>query len=274
MKFEALKNVLRSMENVAIAFSGGVDSTFLVKVAHDILGNRAVAITVCSATYPERELQAAVHFLEANGIENRLVVVDEMDIAGFMDNPPNRCYLCKRAVFGKIMAVAAETGISDVMDGTNADDRNDYRPGVQALAELGVRSPLCEVGMTKAEIRELSRMMGLVTWNKPSMACLASRFPYGQKISSEKLVRVDKAEQFMLAKGFTQIRVRHHNDLARIEVPILERHRFGDERLMDEVHKEFKRLGFTYITLDLEGYRTGSMNEQLLKEDGVVKYTL
>jgi uncharacterized protein len=267
LKLEALQYLIGSMETVAVAFSGGVDSTFLVKVAYDILGDRAVAITVCSATYPEKELQAAVHFLETNGIEKRLVAANELDIPGFMDNPPNRCYLCKREIFGKIIAAAGEIGILDVIDGTNADDINDYRPGVQALAELGVRSPLCEVGMTKAEIRELSRKMGLGTWNKPSMACLASRFPYGEKISLEKLARVDKAEKFLLNIGFRQIRVRSHHDLARIEVPTLERHRFGDERLMDEVYQELKKLGFTYITLDLEGYRTGSMNEQLLQEN-------
>lgn len=265
-KFKLLQRKIMLMDSLAIAFSGGVDSTFLLKVANDLLGNRAVAITARSLTYPEREFGEAVNFANDIGIKHLVVVIDELDIKGFADNPPNRCYLCKRELFSQILEVARNQNITLVADGSNADDVSDYRPGLKALGELGIVSPLRDAGLTKEDIRILSRQMNLPTWDKPAFACLASRFPYGQKISREKLAMVDKAEQYLLGLGLRQIRVRHHGDIARIEVSPHERAMFMDEKIMDKVDEEFRRIGFAYTALDLKGYRTGSMNENLKNE--------
>jgi len=262
-KLKALQNLIGSMDSLAIAFSGGVDSTFLLKVAFDILGDKALAITVRSLTFPEREFRAAVEFVNGIGIKALVIDTNELDIEGFAENPINRCYLCKRELFTQIMAAACQSGMQLVADGSNANDVSDYRPGMQALKELGIISPLREVGMTKDDIRALSKEMHLSTWDKPAFACLATRIPYGQRISRDKLAMADKAEQYLLDKGFRQIRVRHHGEIARIEVSPEERTQFMKEQLMDQVNEYFRQIGFAYTALDLKGYRTGSMNEKI-----------
>lgn len=260
-KLNTLKKNIMQMEGVAVAYSGGVDSTFLLKVGHDILKEKVIAVTARSAAHPEREYLAAVDFARKTGVMHVVITVDELGIDGFSNNPVNRCYLCKKSLFLKIWAVARERGIPYVLDGTNSDDTGDYRPGMQALAELGVVSPLKEAGMSKDDIRRLSREMSLPTWNKPAFACLFSRFPYGHSITKARLQAVDRAEQFLVDSGFEQVRVRHHGDTARIEVSVQERHKFFNTAFMDKVYENFRRLGFVYVALDLKGYRTGSMNE-------------
>ena len=264
-KYEVLKEDLAALGSVAVAFSGGVDSTLLLHAAHEALGESALAVTVSSRAFPKRELEEAKAFCEAEGIRQLVLAFDELEVEGFAQNPPNRCYLCKRELFGKIGQVAQAEGLAAVAEGSNLDDEGDYRPGMQAVAELGIKSPLRHAALTKEEIRALSRRFGLPTWNKQSFACLASRFPYGDLITGEKLRMVDAAEQLLLDKGFHQVRVRIHGDLARIEVPSGEFSRFTDGDLRAEVHAAFKGLGFSYATIDVRGYRTGSMNEVLAK---------
>lgn len=262
-KYHLLKENLKKMGSVAIAFSGGVDSTFLLKVAYDVLGNHAVAVTARSSTYPEREYREAVEFAKKLGVRHLVITSEELEIEGFSENPTNRCYFCKNELFTKIKEIAKQLNIHYVADGSNYDDLGDYRPGLQAVKELGVVSPFRDAGMTKEDIRKLSKELGLPTWNKQAFACLSSRFPYGQKITKEKLEMVDKAEQFLLDLGFQNVRVRHHGDIARIEVSPQERSKFFDLELMDKVYKAFKEIGFPYTALDLKGYRTGSMNETI-----------
>lgn len=262
-KLEALQNWLRSRDRLAVAFSGGVDSSFLLKVAFDTLKDKVLAITVDSAVFPVREVRSAADFAEQFHIRQVIIDVDEFNIEGFADNPVHRCYLCKREMFARIIATACQHDIPWVADGSIADDTDDYRPGMAALQELDVSSPLREVGLTKQDIRLLSQKMHLSTWDKPAFACLATRIPYGHKISREKLLMVDKAEQYLFAKGFHQVRVRHHGEIARIEVSAGERSRFMDERLMDRVDEEFRQIGFAYATLDLQGYRAGRINEKI-----------
>nr|WP_114299597.1 ATP-dependent sacrificial sulfur transferase LarE [Anaerobacterium chartisolvens] len=262
-KFNVLRLNIERMGSLAVAFSGGVDSTFLLKVAHDILGSRAIAVTARSSTYPEREFREAVDFVKGLGAKHVVIVSEELDIEGFSDNPVNRCYFCKKELFTKINNVARENNIEHVADGSNVDDLGDYRPGMAAVEELGVTSPLREAGLTKEDIRVLSKDMGLPTWDKPAFACLSSRFPYGQKITREKLGMIDRAEQLLLDLGFKQVRVRHHGEVARIEVSSEERSKFFSIDLMDRIYTSFKEIGFSYTALDLKGYRTGSMNETL-----------
>lgn len=266
IKFENLKKSIENMGSLAVAYSGGVDSTFLVKVAHDVLGDKALAITARSSTYPEREFKEAVNFAEKIGIKQIVIDSEELDIEGYSQNPVNRCYFCKKELFTKVLQVAKDNNIIYIADGSNVDDLGDYRPGMQALSELKVVSPLREAGLTKEDIRILSKDMGLPTWDKPAFACLASRFPYGQEITREKLDMVDRAEQFLLDLGFRHVRVRHHGDVARIEVPAADRSKFFDTALMDKVSVKFKEIGFSYTSLDLKGYRTGSMNEVILNK--------
>ncbi|MDD5170758.1 MAG: ATP-dependent sacrificial sulfur transferase LarE [Syntrophales bacterium] len=260
-KLAELKHRIKELGSLAVAYSGGVDSTFLMKVAHEVIGDRAIAVTARSSTFPEREFREAADFTRAEGIRHIVIQSEELDIEGFSDNPVNRCYLCKHELFSKITEVAKENGSKYIAEGSNTDDLGDYRPGMLAVKELGVVSPLREAGLGKDDIRQLSRQMGLPTWDKPAFACLSSRFPYGQRITPEKLQMVDRAEQFLLDLGFRQVRVRHHGDMARIEVSAAERSRFFDEALMDRVHERFREIGFSYTALDLRGYRTGSMNE-------------
>ncbi|MFZ3373161.1 MAG: ATP-dependent sacrificial sulfur transferase LarE [Desulfitobacteriaceae bacterium] len=263
-KLNALKTRIEELGSLAIGFSGGVDSTFLLKVAYDVLKDKVLAVIAKSSTYPEREFKQAEDFVIKMGIKFVVIVSEELAIEGFSGNPVNRCYYCKKELFSKIMEVARENGIQYMADGTNLDDLSDYRPGMLATKELQVVSPLKDSGFTKDEIRILSKEMDLPTWDKPAFACLASRFPYGQEITAEKLGMVDKAEQYLLDLGFRQVRVRHHGDVARIEVSVNERKKFFDEELMDKVQAELKEIGFTYIALDLEGYRVGSMNETII----------
>jgi uncharacterized protein len=260
-KLDKLKGLLKELKSVVVAYSGGVDSTFLIKVAYDVLGENAVAVTAKSSTYPEREFNEAVKYIKDIGAKHIVIVSEELEIEGFAKNPTNRCYYCKKELFSKIRAIADEHNINAVLDGSNLDDTGDYRPGMQAARELEVVSPLKECGLTKKDIRALSKEMGVPTWSKPSFACLSSRFPYGNEITEPKLKMVEKAEQFLLDNGFVQVRVRHHEEIARIEVAVSEREKFYNAAMMDKVAEEFKKIGYKYVTLDLQGYRTGSMNE-------------
>nr|WP_073255950.1 ATP-dependent sacrificial sulfur transferase LarE [Caldanaerovirga acetigignens] len=267
-KLEKLKDMIKNLGRVIVAFSGGVDSTFLLKVCLDVLGKENVlAVTARSSTYPARELEEAKELAKSFGANHEIIVSEELEVPGFSENPPERCYYCKKELFGQLVKIASERGFNFVLDGSNADDAGDFRPGMKAKDELGVKSPLKEAGLTKAEIRTLSQKMGLPTWNKPSFACLASRFPYGERITEEKLNRVGRAEDLLSELGFVQYRVRSHGDLARIEVSSEEIERFFEKSLREKVVAEFKKLGFVYVSLDLTGYRTGSMNEGLKEEE-------
>lgn len=262
-KLERLRAQLRETGSAAVAFSSGVDSTFLLHVAHEELGDRVVAVTVRSHTFPKRELDEAVALCRAEGVRHEIIDSDELAVPGFAENPPDRCYHCKKAIFGKIIALAQANGLAAVLEGSNVDDDGDYRPGRRAIVELGARSPLHDAGLTKAEIRELSKEMGLPTADKPSFACLASRFPYGERITAAGLERVERAEQWLSGAGLglSQLRVRSHGDVARIEVSPADIPRLAARAA--EIAAAFKSLGFAYVALDLQGYRTGSLNEVL-----------
>ena len=263
-KLDALRASLRALGSAAVAFSSGVDSTFLLRVAHEELGGRCVAATVRAPFVPERDVAEARSFCRRAGVGHVVLDAALADIPLFAENPPDRCYHCKKALFGKLLAFARENGLAAVLEGSNLDDDGDWRPGHRAIRELGVRSPLHDAGLTKAEIRALSREMGLPTADKPSFACLASRFPYGERITAEGLARVERAEDWLRAAvpGLTQLRVRSHaGGVARIEVlpadiPVL-------AARAPEISAAFRALGFAYVSLDLAGYRTGSLNETL-----------
>jgi len=249
------------MKSCVIAYSGGVDSTFLIKVAYDILGNNALAVTATSSTYPKKELQAAKQYANTIGIPHIVIRSGELDVKKFTDNPANRCYYCKRELFRKLQAIAKDHRFNKVLDGSNADDVYDYRPGGKARAELGVLSPLKQVGLTKQEIRDLSRKLHLKTSEKPPFACLASRIPYGTKITKKRLKQIESAEEYLFSLGIRQCRVRYHETIVRIEVASSDFQKIL--RHAAQIITRFKTLGFTYVTLDLEGYRTGSLNEVL-----------
>lgn len=263
-KHRELTEIFRSMGRVLVAYSGGVDSTLLLKVARDSLGSENVlAATALSPLYPEREVTGAKRIAESLGVRHVFIESNELKIKGFSNNPPNRCYLCKRELFEKLCALAKKERIRFVVEGSTVDDESDHRPGRLAVQELGIRSPLKEAQFTKVEIRALSKALGLPTWDKPSFACLASRFPYGEEITAEALKRVGEAEDFLFSLGFKQVRVRHYGPLARIEVLKEEMGRLNDGPLRDAVVNQLKKIGYHYVTLDLQGFRSGSMNEVL-----------
>lgn len=273
-KLQRLKEIISELESVLIAFSGGVDSTFLTRIARDILGERVIAVTAISPAYPRREIDEAIAIAQEIRVKHLLIESGELNIAGFSENRPDRCYYCKSALFERLRDLANRYGMRYVLDGSNYDDIGDYRPGGRAAREKGIRSPLCEAGLRKEEIRILSRDLGLRTWNKPSFACLSSRIPYNERITIEKLRQIEMAEDILRNLGFSQIRVRHHNEIARIEILSDEFPLILDSKKRATIIEKFKVLGFLYITLDLMGYRTGSMNEVLSDASRIVKKNL
>ncbi len=262
-KYNNLQSRLRELGSLAVAFSGGVDSTFLLQVAHDVLGDCALAVTAAPPFVPSREQKEAADFCRESGIRQIVIPPEALDIDSIRHNPPDRCYHCKRMIFGRIIKTAEQNGISHVAEGSNTDDTGDYRPGMRAIRELGVLSPLLEADLSKSDIRTLSKELSLPTWDKPSFACLASRFVYGETITDERLSMVDRSEQLLLDLGFRQFRVRIHGDLARIEILPVDFDRIMDAECRAKIYSELKSYGFSYVTLDLAGYRTGSMNEVL-----------
>ena len=262
-KLEQLRKLFRDMERALIAYSGGVDSTLVAKIAYDVLGDRALAITAVSPSLLPEELIDAQTQAAQIGIQHELVETREMDNPDYTSNPVNRCYFCKSELHDTLKPLALKRGYPYVVDGVNADDLQDYRPGIQAAKERGARSPLAEVGVSKAEVREISRSLGLAWWEKPAQPCLSSRFPYGEAITVTKLQRVGRAEIYLRRLGYDNLRVRSQEDTAKIELPAAEITRFVGEVNLPELVKTFKDLGFVYVTLDLEGYRSGKLNQVL-----------
>jgi uncharacterized protein len=266
-KYENLKNKLKSMGKILVAFSGGVDSTFLLKVTKDVLGDNVLAVIASSETYPEREQKEALRIAEDLNVRHKVIHTKELDDPNFRDNPPERCYFCKKELFSRLKEIAAEENILHVCDGSNFEDTFDFRPGAKAAEELDVHSPLKETGLDKSEIRILSRELGLPTWDKPAMACLSSRVPYFTRIEKESLRRIDSAEEYLKTRGFSQLRVRHHDQIARIEITPQDFPKIIAEKMRSEIVENLKKMGYLYVTIDLAGYRTGSMNEPILSKE-------
>ena len=266
-KLDLLKKLLEPIKSALVAYSGGVDSGFLLTVAHDILGDRILAVTSVSPIHPLEEGEWAGIWASRIGVEHLFLSSDEMEDELFLENTPERCYICKKRMFLKLKAVAEQRGMSVILDGSNSDDLADFRPGTKALREIGVRSPLQEAGLTKSEIRTLARQFDLPFWNKPALACLATRIPYGTRIVPDALKRIDNAERFLRDSGFHDVRVRDHDGLARIELGRKEMPRFLEPKTIQKAVRQLKSLGYSMVTLDLEGYRTGSLNEMLKRHE-------
>jgi len=264
-KLTRLEEYIRGLGSLAVGFSGGVDSSLLLVVAANVLGDKAMAITGVDASIPERELKEAKEFCKEREIRHIICKVNPMKEESYRHNSPDRCYFCKHGIFTEIKKIAAENGIEYVAEGSNMDDLGDYRPGLKAVEELSVKSPLREAGLTKQDIREISKALGLPTWSKPAYACLASRFVYGEEITEEKLRMLDQAEQFLIEQGFLEERVRIHGNIARIEVPAKDIERLASEEIREAVYEKFKALGFMFVTIDMKGYKMGSMNATLQK---------
>ncbi len=262
-KLTKLEDYISSLGTLAVGFSGGVDSSFLLVVAHEVLGDKAIAVTSADVFVPEREASEAVEFCKERGIKQVVCKVNPLQLEEFRNNHSDRCYHCKKLIFSRIKEIAKENGIENVAEGSNMDDLGDYRPGLKAVEELGIISPLREAGFYKEEIRAVSKAMGLPSWSKPAYACLASRFVYGEEITEDKLHMIDQAEQFLIENGFVQERVRLHGNLVRIEVPPQDIARLASDEIRGAVYSKFKEIGFMFVTLDLQGYKMGSMNAML-----------
>lgn len=262
-KLKKLETYIESLGSLAVGFSGGVDSSLLLAVAKEVLGDNVIAVTGADASVPEREVKEATKFCEERGIKHIICRVNPLSEDGYRHNGPDRCYFCKHGIFTEVKRIADENGISFMAEGSNVDDIGDYRPGLKAAAELSVKSPLREAGLRKNEIRMISKAMGLPTWSKPAYACLASRFVYGEEITEEKLYMIDQAEQFLIEHGFLEERVRLHGNIARIEVPAKDIPKLVEEDIRESVYKRFSDLGFRFVTIDMKGYRLGSMNATL-----------
>jgi len=262
-KLERLHGLLAELPSALVAFSGGVDSSFLLRVARDVLGERVTALTTLSPTTPTEDVEEARRLAAALGIDHVLVDANELEVTGYAENPPDRCYFCKDNLFTICAAEAERRGIAAVLDGANVDDLGDHRPGLRAAAERGVRHLLVEAGLSKADIRAASRDLGLSTWDRPASPCLSSRFPYGTRITRERLTQVEAAERHLHSLGFRELRVRYHGEVARLEVPIAEMPRLLEAATREAILHELRRLGFAYVALDLQGFRSGSLNEPL-----------
>jgi uncharacterized protein len=267
-KWDRLRTLLRDIKCAVLAYSGGVDSSLLLRATAEVMGHRLIAVTAVSETYPPGELDAAKEFARTLGVTHRILRTQELESEEFARNSPERCYFCKKELYGKLKKIAETEGISCILDGSNTDDLDDYRPGRKAAEEFSVRSPLVETGLSKSDVRELARFLNLPVWNKPSLACFSSRIPYGTRITPDIIETIKTAEDHLRVLGFRQVRVRHHGDIARIEI---DREAFGQIISSDAVEKitaALKGLGYVYVCLDLEGYRTGSMNAALGKGQG------